>query len=100
MMLREPFDPWRTLAAHPTFTDRRNLPWMRDHWMGERVMIRYRRQRGHARRRTLIGYAWGTLTPATRPDQIAVLTKNGHKDIHYGRVLQVWNLQRRKPEAP
>lgn len=94
---REPFSPWTEFADRVTFRDRRNLPWMRERWMGERVCIRYIRARGHNYRRTSIGYAFGTLAPGTKPEQIGVETKDGHVDIHYRRITQVWNLQRRKP---
>lgn len=75
--------------------DRRGIPRARAEWMGDRVCVRYIEHRGHQRRKTAIGYKWGTLVEATRDDQIAVDTKYGRVDIHYRRVTDLWNLSRR-----
>lgn len=90
------FDPWTKFATNPLVDDRRQLPRMRREWMGDRVCLRHiTGERGHATRRTRIALVFGTLSPGTRDDQIGVDTKDGHVDIHYKRVQEVWNLSRR-----
>lgn len=87
-------NPWERYKDHPLISDRRDLPRMRREWMGDYVCLRYVRARGNYRKHTDIGFYWGFLEPGTRDDQIGIKTRQGHKDVHYTRVTEVWNLSR------
>lgn len=81
---------------HPK-VDRRAIPRIKQEWLGRRVAVHYVKVRGHARKRTQMGWAWGELVQAERDDNIAVRTKDGVKAIHYTRVTSVFDLTRKLP---
>lgn len=93
--MTEPLDLFTKLERKHPHVDRRGLPRIKREWEGEKVAVRYMISRGHAYKRTSIGWKFGTLEKMERDDQIGVRDKDGKlHSIHYTRVTTVFNTQR------
>lgn len=83
-------------AEHPSSRDRRELPKVRREWTGRRVALHYVKSRGHAYRRTSMGWKFGVLVKAERDEHISVKDNKGTvHNVHYTRVVGVYDLSRR-----
>jgi hypothetical protein len=68
-------------------------------WQGRRVIVRVMLHRGHAYRRSVVGFFYGTLDlTAGRDDQIGVVHPDGEVSIiHKKRAMDVYDATRTKP---
>lgn len=68
-------------------------------WQGRKVVVRVMHSRGHAYRRSVTAFYYGTLDlTAGRDDQIGIVHANGEVSIiHKNRAMDVYDLTRTKP---